>query len=570
MPSKLLIGMAGGLLALALVMIGLVAVAMGGWLSPQSVSPSGSQASVAVDVNGVVHVVYKYSNYIFYKNNSSGDWPSVPDTVATNASSSGDAHPSIAVQGSTIHIVWRGSDAKIYYAQKIEGGDFFPSDIVSGSLTSNNYPCVAVDSDEVPHVVWYNSGNQNIYYNCKSGGTWGGVETLDTGDNGSPSIAVKGTDVYVAWHKKITNSGTSLYNIVYTKKTGNIWEKPQNVSSTSDGLEEKFPSLSVDSNSKVHIACYRDGGIIYYQQVGGSFSSEEVIPSGADDRKPSLALDPNNKAHIAWVTSDNTKVLYSNNTSDSFFSPPDEIASYSGSTYITEVDRGIGLCNPSNKVWVVFWHDGIKASYTSDYSLPVLLASFTASASEKGIILRWRTESEMDILGFRVLRAESREGPYEDISGLVPTSGGISSGQEYSFMDARVEEGQKYWYCLEEVGRDGDGKILRTISQEVGRLGKSLVPTELLPASPNPFNPGVLLRFRLSREDGAGRVHLGVYDITGRLVREWTWSSPGPGLREVKWDGWDVRGHKVGSGTYIVRLSTENGGTLTQKIARLQ
>lgn len=206
-----------------------------------------------------------------------------------------------------------------------------------------------------------------------------------------------------------------------------------------------------------------------------------------------------------------------------------------------------------------------------DVSLPILLSSFTASASEGRIVLRWRTESEVDILGFRVLRAESREGPYEDISGLIPASGGVSAPQEYSFTDTHVKEGEEHWYRLEEVGTDGKGKVLRTISQKTNQnLKESRLPTELFPARPNPFNPDVLLSFRLSQEDGRGWVHLGVYDITGKLVREWTWSSPGPGFWEVRWGSRDVRGRKVGSGTYLVQLSTENGTVLTQKIARLR
>ncbi len=51
---------------------------------------------------------------------------------------------------------------------------------------------------------------------------------------------------------------------------------------------------------------------------------------------------------------------------------------------------------------------------------------------------------------------------------------------------------------------------------------------------------------------------LGIYDLSGRLVRELSTGSFVGGVADVKWDGTDANGKSVGMGIYFVRLSTES------------
>jgi hypothetical protein len=78
--------------------------------------------------------------------------------------------------------------------------------------------------------------------------------------------------------------------------------------------------------------------------------------------------------------------------------------------------------------------------------------------------------------------------------------------------------------------------------------------TALLSVAPNPFNPRTVIAFELPR---AARVRVAVYDVRGRLVRALLDQRSMGGRHEVVWDGRDLGGKNVPSGTYFARFDTE-------------
>jgi V8-like Glu-specific endopeptidase len=68
---------------------------------------------------------------------------------------------------------------------------------------------------------------------------------------------------------------------------------------------------------------------------------------------------------------------------------------------------------------------------------------------------------------------------------------------------------------------------------------------------PNPSNPTTTIAFSL--EDGAS-VHLAVYDVSGRRVRELVNERRDAGAYKIEWDGKDDTGAAVASGVYFCRL----------------
>jgi hypothetical protein len=75
--------------------------------------------------------------------------------------------------------------------------------------------------------------------------------------------------------------------------------------------------------------------------------------------------------------------------------------------------------------------------------------------------------------------------------------------------------------------------------------------TWLAPALPNPVARTATLRFRLER---AGPVRIGIYDVTGRLVRGLVDEARPGGEQSIGWDGTDASGRSVANGTYFCRL----------------
>ena len=86
-----------------------------------------------------------------------------------------------------------------------------------------------------------------------------------------------------------------------------------------------------------------------------------------------------------------------------------------------------------------------------------------------------------------------------------------------------------------------------------------------LAAAPNPARGQVDLGFDLP---SAGRVRIGVYDLSGRriatLVDEWRTA----GRHALSWNGRDASGNSLPSGVYLVRLEHENEA-VTSRITRL-
>ncbi|MCS6843285.1 MAG: isopeptide-forming domain-containing fimbrial protein [Caldilineales bacterium] len=87
--------------------------------------------------------------------------------------------------------------------------------------------------------------------------------------------------------------------------------------------------------------------------------------------------------------------------------------------------------------------------------LAVAIASFTAEAAADGVALTWETTSEVDNVGFRVLRSGTPEGERELLAFVPSAAPGGAAGARYRYVDATAQPGQVYWYWLEAVDAAG-------------------------------------------------------------------------------------------------------------------
>jgi FlgD Ig-like domain len=77
--------------------------------------------------------------------------------------------------------------------------------------------------------------------------------------------------------------------------------------------------------------------------------------------------------------------------------------------------------------------------------------------------------------------------------------------------------------------------------------------TSIRSIAPNPARGASRIEFELGRD---GAVQLGVYDVTGRLVREILRAAMASGPHVASWDGRDSSGHRVAAGVYFAKLVT--------------
>ena len=89
-------------------------------------------------------------------------------------------------------------------------------------------------------------------------------------------------------------------------------------------------------------------------------------------------------------------------------------------------------------------------------------------------------------------------------------------------------------------------------------MNESIATTfTLLGNYPNPFNPSTTIKFNVANE-ATGLMRINIYSVSGKLVRVLFINVTGAGNYEVFWNGMDMNGKSVPSGTYIYILDINN------------
>jgi hypothetical protein len=194
--------------------------------------------------------------------------------------------------------------------------------------------------------------------------------------------------------------------------------------------------------------------------------------------------------------------------------------------------------------------------FSNDVTLPVDISRFSANVSNGEVLLKWRTESELNNLGFELIRSVKENGEYSLVSSFLTNislagQGNSNIATDYLYMDGDILENTMYWYKLVDVDFNGQktehGPVQVTI-----QLNSNLYDFELYPNYPNPFNPTTTIRFSLPE---ANRVSLRIYNSMGQLVRTLLSENRDAGYHWVVWDAKNDNGQEVAAGVYIYRIT---------------
>ncbi len=194
-----------------------------------------------------------------------------------------------------------------------------------------------------------------------------------------------------------------------------------------------------------------------------------------------------------------------------------------------------------------------------DYSLPVLLSSFTVERTDKGALITWTTESEVDVLGFNVLRAQSADSllphniSFQKINEtIIPAQGSSSQKNYYYFTDRHPVTEPFVWYRLEVVDLQGQKTPLAPL--KVVTAGEIFPEAlHLWPNFPNPFNPVTHIRFALKKD---ARVTIEIFNLRGQKIRTLWNQVLKAGEHQFSWNGTDEHNQPQSSGVYFYRVST--------------
>jgi hypothetical protein len=193
--------------------------------------------------------------------------------------------------------------------------------------------------------------------------------------------------------------------------------------------------------------------------------------------------------------------------------------------------------------------DGTRADMGAYYYggvLPVELSSFSASPTQLGILLKWRTETETNNYGFDIERRAIGESLVQwNKIDFFAGSGSSNSPHEYSFSDHTLSPG-RYAYRLKQIDNDGSFKYSRTV-EIVFETPKVF---SLEQNYPNPFNPSTVISYSLPV---TGLVSLKIYDVIGREVATLVNEAKNAGSYQVTFNA-----GRLASGVYFYNLQSGN------------
>ncbi len=352
----------------------------GAWTNATVISDNSSNwntgisenPDIAIDNNGVIHVIWQDSSdigfgndqEIFYINNTGVGW-SNPIVISDDQNlwnNESSQYPSIAIDNNdVIHVVWHdntngewGVDTEIMYTNYTTSG-WSNATVISDDYTGWNddqslVPKIATDINGTVHVVWYDDTNgkwgtdwEIMYANYTTSTSWSNATAISDiygwNDQSSfwPDIATdsNGT-VHVVWFDDTNGEWGNDREIMYMNHTSTGWSNASVISDDNtgwnDGLSEQ-PDITVDKDGIIHVVWQdstdgtwgTDQEIMYSKYTVTGWSNIEVISddsSGWNDDtsiNPTILTDENGVVHVVWEDHTNgiwgidIEIMYSNN-----------------------------------------------------------------------------------------------------------------------------------------------------------------------------------------------------------------------------------------------------------------
>jgi len=181
-------------------------------------------------------------------------------------------------------------------------------------------------------------------------------------------------------------------------------------------------------------------------------------------------------------------------------------------------------------------------AFESNATLPVEMISFTASASENTITLKWHVATEIQNKGWEIERSEVLSTPSQwKKIGFVAGKGDINRLSTYSFID-HVSAG-KYQYRLKQVDADGNSKYSPTRGITISGKGKLA-----LSIFPNVVITNALVSYALPSQS---QVQILLLTAAGQVIASLVNSVKDGGQYQIQLDDSLLKL----SGTYILKMN---------------
>lgn len=394
--------------------------------------------------------------------------------------------PSIAMAPNGNFVVtWYsiGQDGSVYgiYAQRLDSN----GNKVGNEFQVNTYtdglqwiPTVAMDDNENFVIAWQSQNQDGSGYGIfaqrynNSGNPIGNEFQVNTYTNNNqlyPTSAMDSDgDFVIAWRSEEQVGEFSIFAQRYDN-AGNPIGGEFRANTNTSGWQHN-PSVVMDSIGNFIIvwqSAYQDGSGwgVYAQRynnngnpLGGEFQVNTY--TNGSQQYPSIAMDDNGKFIITWGSEQDG---YGYGIfAQKFDSNGNKVGNeFQVNTY-TDYDQilpTVAINNDEN--FIIAWEspdqpnqdnwDIYAKHYPQTPPNAIDLEWFTAEPGFGCVILGWQTGTEIDNLGFYLVKTDN----FLDFSllngSIIPAQGNAYSGSEYLYVDDKVMPGRVYHYWLVDV-----------------------------------------------------------------------------------------------------------------------
>jgi hypothetical protein len=213
--------------------------------------------------NSNIHIVwFDEKDYAIHYINSTDNGNNWSDNKSLSSSSL--VPPDIAVNGNNVHVtclIFNGSNDEIRYINSTDGGITWSDVQILNLSTSAQAPRIAVNGSSI-HIIWNDISEIKYINSTDNGKTWSTISTIET-DSGVGDIAVNGNVVHIIYRKLFT--GISQIYYMHSEDNGITWSPGKKLTTSTIHIPD---GAMVIDNNDIHITWQdrRDdnNGEIYY------------------------------------------------------------------------------------------------------------------------------------------------------------------------------------------------------------------------------------------------------------------------------------------------------------------
>ena len=294
------------------------------WSAPLNISNNGTASElprIVIDSKDNVHIIwtdgllwhadYTYSgqqNLYYRKKDSNGNWSAIRQLTHSYAN-----WPDIAVDRSdNLHIIFTGLERELYYF-KWNGVEWSNPALIIEPVVNNFSPDISCEPNGSGlHLVWYNNSNgQKILYSHYDGNSWSSPEEINDSDltyyANYPSIAVDSSNnPHITWQE------TRYGRVVYRQKQPSGWSRKIQVNLASQGAQDSSTAVAMSLNDILYVvwSSYYNSHLEVFYNYADVSSSLDTEPPTATLKSPvsdeQLSIDETYE--IKWNASDNVGV----------------------------------------------------------------------------------------------------------------------------------------------------------------------------------------------------------------------------------------------------------------------